>query len=74
MTTPVVLRFPQDTSPTTVPEKDHLRGTGYVVVAIAAFVLGVIIGQLGERPPEGSRGHRPSPSAPVRPHPRSFQP
>ncbi len=72
MNTPVILPPPATDFVGVPPVVDRLRDAAYVVVAITAFVLGLIVGQLGERSPGGSRIPWPSPVS-VQAHPRSLQ-
>jgi hypothetical protein len=52
---------------------DPLRLAAYTIVAVAAFLTGLLLGSLSVTAPSGSRIEWPS-SAPSKPHPRSLQP
>ena len=55
-----------------VMEDEHSRYWTYLLVALAAFIAGLALGQLSAtRGVGGSRIHWPAPSVP---HPRSLQP
>lgn len=49
--------------------EDRLRTAAYILVATAAFVAGILFGNLGAVPGSGSRGEWPKPAVA---HPRSL--
>jgi hypothetical protein len=68
--------FTQDLQGTYAPSnssKDSIRPLAYLLVAIVAFIVGVIVGSSGEAAGAGSRILWPS-SESLKPHPRSIQP
>jgi hypothetical protein len=50
---------------------DPLRSAAYWLVAIAAFMTGLLVSQMAERARPASRVEWPAP-APTKPHPRSL--
>lgn len=60
-------------SSSTRDQEDGLRHAAYVAIAVAAFVTGLLLGQLSDQAPGGSRIAWPSPTS-LQPHPRSLQP
>ena len=47
-----------------VQEKDRLRYSAYVLVALVALLTGVVLGQLISPPGRGSRANWPEPAMP----------
>ncbi len=54
-------------------EKDRSRNLAYVVIAVVAFIAGMLFAGLSKPAPSGSRIAWP-PAESLRPHPRSLQP